>query len=282
MNQQLPGVCAMAAVLAAAAFAGDDNTWEQSMDRGHALHQAGDCAAAAASYREAVRAAAADPASQGLRGALALNGVATQYQEMGRLADAEHEFRRALDVLVGAGGDHSLEFAQIESNLALLYLQKGQTARAEPMFREALAAFGPRASAADPQLMVARNGLAEVLIRTRAMTMLNNCSMQPSGRINTRRRGNVCRWPSRSITWGRCGGSRAAPQRRSPCSKRRLPISKRKSAPGTRCYCVCSTIWPSRMPRRVAPPTWKLLMSSRSTSRLESWAPLTPCAANCC
>ena len=85
------------------------------------------------------------------------------YDAMGRIADAETGYRRALREAAESTGKAGTDYALVLGNLGSSFVEAGQTAAGEKMLRVAVAIY----SAADPpdelRLAIARNGLAEVL-----------------------------------------------------------------------------------------------------------------------
>jgi tetratricopeptide (TPR) repeat protein len=159
------GICVFvfAAILATDAGA-EDQEWNGLMNRGYEMQAAGNYAKAADFYAQAAR--AAPSGTHDLRLAAALNALATQYEELGKFADAERQWRRALTMVERAEGRNSLDYAELLANLGLLQVQKGMSGQAETFFREAMATAGPDISPADPRVAVMRNGLSQVLIRS--------------------------------------------------------------------------------------------------------------------
>ena len=77
------------------------------------------------------------PASRDFAGAL--NNLAQLYGDVGRDADAEPLYERALAIMEKAAGLDSVEMAPELNNLAALYERQLRYAEAEPLFKRALA-----------------------------------------------------------------------------------------------------------------------------------------------
>jgi tetratricopeptide (TPR) repeat protein len=155
--------CVLTLLLANAGFPQSGN-WQDLVARGRALELAGEYAAAAVCYHDAVRIAERfDP--KDARRFLAATYLATTYDELGRFPDAEREYRRALHAAERAGGKTSSGYAMVLGNLASLYADLGQTARGEALMRESVAIQGATAMPNDVTLAVARMQLAEILLR---------------------------------------------------------------------------------------------------------------------
>jgi CHAT domain-containing protein/Tfp pilus assembly protein PilF len=77
------------------------------------------------------------PTSRDLAGAL--NNLAQLYGDVGRDADAEPLYKRALAIMEKAAGLDSVEMAPELNNLAALYERQLRYAEAEPLFKRALA-----------------------------------------------------------------------------------------------------------------------------------------------
>src|SRR6266700_7365695 len=77
------------------------------------------------------------PPSRDLAGAL--NNLAQLYGDVGRDADAEPMYKRAIAIMEKAVGLDSAAIAPELSNLAALYERQGRYAEAEPLFKRALA-----------------------------------------------------------------------------------------------------------------------------------------------
>ncbi len=77
------------------------------------------------------------PASRDYAGAL--NNLAELYRGVGRDADAEPLYKRAIAIMEKAVGLNSVDIAPELNNLAALYQRQGRHAEAEPLFKRALA-----------------------------------------------------------------------------------------------------------------------------------------------
>jgi tetratricopeptide (TPR) repeat protein len=69
----------------------------------------------------------------------ALNNLAEVYSGMGRDAEAEPLYKRALGVMEKSGGLDSVDMAPELTNLAALYERQSRYAEAEPLFKRARA-----------------------------------------------------------------------------------------------------------------------------------------------
>jgi tetratricopeptide (TPR) repeat protein len=132
------------------------------MDEGAAAETVGDYARAASSYRVATEVAERFD-RRDRRRAVAWNALATMYDALGRFADAEAGYRRALKEAAESTGKAGPDYALVLANLGSSYVETGQAAAGEKLLREALAIF----SGADPpdalRIAGAQNGLAEAL-----------------------------------------------------------------------------------------------------------------------
>jgi tetratricopeptide (TPR) repeat protein len=160
MREQLLA-CALAVLTAVTAFPQTDE-WQLRMEEGSAAEDSGDYAKAAALYRAAAEVAERfDQADR--RRAVAWNFVSIMYDALGRFADAEAGYRRALKAAAASTGKSGPEYALVLGNLGTMYVEIGQPATGEKFLREALAIY----SAADPpnemQVAITRNGLAEAI-----------------------------------------------------------------------------------------------------------------------
>lgn len=140
--------------------------WRPRMNEGAAAENIGDYARAITSYRAATE--VADRFDRGdRRRAVSWNAVATMYDALGRFAEAEAAYRRALKEAAGSTGKTGPEYALVLGNLGSWYVETGQRAAGEKLLRESLAIY----AAADPpdelHIAVAQNGLAEVLCSSR-------------------------------------------------------------------------------------------------------------------
>ncbi len=136
--------------------------WLPRMEEGAAAETIGDYARAASSYRAATEIAERFD-RRDRRRALAWNSLATMYDAMGRIAEAQIGYRRALREAAESTGKAGTDYALVPGNLGSSFVEAGQTAAGEKLLRLAVAIY----SAADPpdelRLAIARNGLAEVL-----------------------------------------------------------------------------------------------------------------------
>jgi tetratricopeptide (TPR) repeat protein len=103
------------------------------------------------------------PASRDLGGAL--NNLADLYGSVGRDADAEPLFKRALAVMEKAVGLDSVAIAPELNNLAALYQRQGRYAEAEPLFKRALALCEKSLPPGHPDVGRSLNNLATLYER---------------------------------------------------------------------------------------------------------------------
>lgn len=151
----------LAVVTAVLGFPQTDD-WRRLMDEGEAAQTAGDYARAASSFRAATEIAERFD-HRDRRRALSWNELATIYDAMGRFADAESGYRRALREAAESIGKTGMDYALVLGNLGATYVETGQAAAGEKMLSQALAIY----SAADPpnelRIATTQNALAEVL-----------------------------------------------------------------------------------------------------------------------
>jgi tetratricopeptide (TPR) repeat protein len=153
-----PMICvALAAYLGIGAPSSAEGLGAQSA-RVNALGRAG-------KYSEAIPLAEAmlanlekGPPSRDLGGAI--NNLAQLYSEVGREAEAEPMFMRAIAIMEKAVGLDSVGIAPELNNLAALYQRQQRYAEAEPLFRRALALSEKQLSPNHPDLGRALNNLA--------------------------------------------------------------------------------------------------------------------------
>jgi tetratricopeptide (TPR) repeat protein len=154
----------LAGLTVAAAFAQEDR-WRELVTRAGAAEVAGDYAGALKAYREAATAAEeferADP-----RRVYAFNGQGMMYDALGRFADSEAAYARALAVLDLSGSQPTLNRAVLLANLANVHVEMGHEVRAEKFLREAVAMHAGLATPNEVRLAIARNSLAELLTVT--------------------------------------------------------------------------------------------------------------------
>jgi len=103
------------------------------------------------------------PASRDFAGAL--NNLAQVESAMGRDAEAEPIYKRALAVMGKAVGLDSAEMAPELTNLAALYERQARYAEAEPLFKRALALREKALSSAHPDVGQSLNNLATLYER---------------------------------------------------------------------------------------------------------------------
>src|SRR5262245_33916809 len=98
------------------------------------------------------------PPSRDLAGAL--NNLGQVYADMGREAEAEPLYKRALAIMEKAVGTDSVDIAIELNNLAALYQRQQRYADAEPLFKRALALSERSLPANHPDIGRALNNLA--------------------------------------------------------------------------------------------------------------------------
>jgi tetratricopeptide (TPR) repeat protein len=142
------------------------NDWRPLMEEGAAAEKVGDYAKAVSSYRMATEAADRFD-HRDRRRAVSWNAMATMYDALGRFAEAEAAYRRALKEAAESTGKAGPDYALVLGNIGSWYVETGQRAAGEKLLRESLAIY----SAADPpdelHIAVAQNGLGEVLCDSR-------------------------------------------------------------------------------------------------------------------
>ncbi len=155
-------LAAAIAILTSVAGFPQTDDWRSRMQEGAAAETVGDYAVAASSYRVATEVADRFDRHDRRR-AVAWNAMATMYDALGRFAEAEAAYRRALKDAAESTGKAGPDYALVLGNLGSWYVETGQRAAGEKLLRESLAIY----SAADPpdelHIAVAQNGLAEVL-----------------------------------------------------------------------------------------------------------------------
>jgi tetratricopeptide (TPR) repeat protein len=156
------GFAGILALAAAATALGQGDPWSDTIRRGSAAEIAGDYAAAAAAYREASRLAEAFPPADPRR-IFTFNSQGMMHDAMGRFADAEMAFRRALSGMDLAAGTPAGDRATVLANLANVCLEMGQDARAEKLLRESISLHMASPTPHEVRLAIARNSLAEFL-----------------------------------------------------------------------------------------------------------------------
>lgn len=152
----------LTAILTAGAGLSQTDEWRQRMDEGATAEIVGDYARGADSYRAAAEIAKTFDRGDKRRVA-AWNALANMHDALGRFADADAEYRRALKAAEESGGKSSPEYALVLGNIGTVYVETGQPASGEKLMREALSIY----SALDPpdplRRAIAQNALAEVL-----------------------------------------------------------------------------------------------------------------------
>jgi CHAT domain-containing protein len=124
-----------------------------------------DALGSAGKYSEAIPLAEAmlanlekGPPTRDLAGAM--NNLAQLYGDVGRDAEAEPLFKRALAIMEKAVGLDSVDIAPELNNLAALYQRQQRYAEAEPLFKRALALSEKQLPAGHPDIGRALNNLA--------------------------------------------------------------------------------------------------------------------------
>src|SRR4029077_15545882 len=100
----------------------------------------GDYAKAAVSYRAAAEVAEHFDQSDRRR-AVAWNFVSIMYDALGRFADAEAGYRRALKAAAASTGKSGPDYALVLGNLGTMYIEIGQRDTGEKLLRESLAIY---------------------------------------------------------------------------------------------------------------------------------------------
>jgi tetratricopeptide (TPR) repeat protein len=152
---------AVAVLTSGVGFPQSDDWWPR-MQEGAAAEIVGDYAGAVSSYRAATEIAERFD-RRDRRRAVAWNAMATMYDALGRIAEAQVGYRRALKEAAESTGKAGTDYALVLANLGSSFVETGQTAAGEKVLRQAVAIY----AAADPpdelRLAIARNGLAEAL-----------------------------------------------------------------------------------------------------------------------
>lgn len=120
-------LAAAIAILTSVAGLGQTDDWRSRMNEGAAAETAGDYARAATSYRAATEAAERFDRSDRRR-VVAWNAMATMYDALGRFADAEAAYRRALKEAAESTGKTGAEYALVLGNLGSWFVETGQRA----------------------------------------------------------------------------------------------------------------------------------------------------------
>jgi tetratricopeptide (TPR) repeat protein len=145
------------------AFAQSDN-WQTLTDEGNEFRGSGHYMEAAAKYREALR-LVEQPGTRSLKLASSLNALALVEDALGRSADAENGYRRALAIVEEVAGTTSLARSQVLVNLSGVYFRRGQVTKAESMLREAIVGYSTLGKPNGKEMAVAESCLAEVLLK---------------------------------------------------------------------------------------------------------------------
>jgi len=135
--------------------------WEVAMMTAIHRERAGDYSAAEPFYRQAVHFAEKLPYGDPHLAA-ALSALAANYDNLGRYADAERTYRRAMRMVADTQGRHSQDYATLETNLAASFTHRGDSLKGEALLTDAIAtleSFEPRD---EERLALARDGLGAV------------------------------------------------------------------------------------------------------------------------
>ena len=106
--------------------------WLLRMEEGSAAEDAGDYGKALASYQSAAQVAEGFDQSDRRR-AVAWNFVSIMYDALGRFADAEAGYRRALKAAAASTGKTGPDYALVLGNLGTMYVEIGQPAAGEKL-----------------------------------------------------------------------------------------------------------------------------------------------------
>jgi len=137
--------------------------WEQWMDAGRANLTRLDFAGAAASFQRAANLAGSLP-PEGGELVLVLNGLATAHKQMGRLAEASREYRRAIDLSEHTRLRGTLTYSYLLASLATVEIERRSFGQAKQMLAEAIEIDERAGSPDSVQLAIARQLMAKVLV----------------------------------------------------------------------------------------------------------------------
>lgn len=139
-----------------------NDDWRSRMHEGAAAETLGDYVSATSSYRAATEIAEHFDRGDRRRG-ISWNSLSLMYDALGRCAEAQAGYRRAIKEIAESSGKAGPDYALVLANLGASYVETGQTGAGEKLLRDAVAIY----SAADPpdklRIAVAQNGLAEAL-----------------------------------------------------------------------------------------------------------------------
>src|SRR5262249_54735782 len=96
--------------------------------------------------------------------AAALSALAANYDNLGRYADAERMYRRAMRYVGETQGHHSADYATLETNLAASYTHRGESLKGEPLLNEAIGTLESLETLDTERLALARDGLGAVML----------------------------------------------------------------------------------------------------------------------
>jgi tetratricopeptide (TPR) repeat protein len=154
------------AILTAVVGLPQTDEWQLRLDEGATAEIRGDYPKAASAYRAATEIAdrfdRRDP-----RRAVSWNALATMEDALGRFAEAEGDYQRALKAAAESGGKAGGEYGLVLGNLGSVYVETGRLAAGEKLLRQALAIHAAAVPPDELRIAIARNGLAEVLTISR-------------------------------------------------------------------------------------------------------------------
>jgi len=142
------------------------SSWDVAMSTAIHREREGKFQEAEAFYQEAVKIAEKlGPGDPHL--ASALSALAANYDNLGRYADAERIYHRAMRAVAQTQGKRSADYATLETNMAASYTHRGESLRGEPMLTEAIATLESLEPLDSERLALARDGLGAVLLARR-------------------------------------------------------------------------------------------------------------------
>ncbi|HLK66549.1 MAG TPA: tetratricopeptide repeat protein [Bryobacteraceae bacterium] len=162
MRTQWIFVCAIASCLASSAFGQTDppDPWLDLMNKATALDKAGDYPRAILIYRQAA-AMVEGPGSRRL--AISLNALANAEDQLGRNADSEALFKRAV-AIAGRNGIYDALYGLTLSNFGVHYLEFGEPDKARGLLSEAVGILTRVMPPDSVQLALTRNALGNLLM----------------------------------------------------------------------------------------------------------------------
>jgi tetratricopeptide (TPR) repeat protein len=148
---------------ATAAGSAAPTRWEVVMSKAIHSEREGKFLEAEPLYREAVsiseKMGLGDP-----HHAASLSALAANYDNLGRYADAERVYRRAMRMVADTQGRRSADYATLETNLAATYTHRGESLKGEPLLVEAIATLESLEQLDEERLALARDGYGAVLL----------------------------------------------------------------------------------------------------------------------